>query len=285
MIDLSGRPDLRWLSRLVADIHVAAPRSEFVLAGAKARDLLVTYAHNIPIDRVTEDVDLAFSVAGWDEFLSLRQALLASGKFTEQGRMPHRIQHRGIGAARIDLIPFAGVEDAKRQIAWPPDGAMVMNVIGFREAYSAAIRVALPEAEWINVVPLYALVLLKLAAWCDRRLTTPGKDAQDIRLFFKRYLEAGNQERLSAEASHLLDKPDFDFEAASAWLLGRDAGSLLRAPATGDAARFFMKVVEQEVQARTESRLLADMRSVTPKEDLRLLEEFHKGLQAGLSRS
>jgi predicted nucleotidyltransferase len=285
LIDLSGKPDLRWLSSLVADIRGAAPRSEFVLTGAKARDLLVTYAYNIPIERVTEDVDLAFAVAGWDEFLSVRQALLASGKFSERGKVPHRIQHRGLGTARIDLIPFAGVEDAKRQIAWPPDGAMVMNVVGFREAHSAAIRVALPEAEWINVAPLHALMLLKLAAWCERRLTTPGKDAQDIRLFFKRYLEAGNQERLSTEASHLLDEPDFDFEAASAWLLRCDAGSLLRAKATGDAAGFFVKVVEQEVQAGTESRLLADMRSVTPSQDMRLLEEFHKGLRAGLSRS
>ncbi len=104
-----------------------APRSHFLLAGARARDLILTYGYQIPTDRATEDVDLAFAVDDWGEFLALRRDLLASGRFGERGRSLHCIQHLGVGKARIDLIPFAGIEDADRRIAWPPDGGVVMK--------------------------------------------------------------------------------------------------------------------------------------------------------------
>jgi predicted nucleotidyltransferase len=284
LIDLSNKPDLRWLSSLIGDIREAAPEGDFMLTGAKARDLLLTHAHSIAIERATEDVDVAFAVRGWDEFAALRESLLAGGRFVERGNVQHRMYHQGPGQTRVDLIPFADIEDANRQIAWPPDGAVVMNVIGFREAHRAAVRVLLPNTEWINVTPIHALVLLKLAAWKDRRVTSAGKDAQDIRLLLRCYIDAGNQTRLYEEASHLLEAPDFDLEEAGAWLLGHDAATLLLEPAPGAAAGFFLGMIEAEVGAEEESILLSDMRSATPSKDMAMLRAFHEGLSTRLSQ-
>src|SRR5437879_319167 len=105
-LDLSTKPDLTWLARLVADVRTAAPQMSFLLAGAQARDLLLTHAHGIDTGRATEDVDFAFMVADWEDFLQLRERLLASGRFVDT-RSPQRLRHHGIGASRVDIIPFA----------------------------------------------------------------------------------------------------------------------------------------------------------------------------------
>ena len=154
-----------------------------------------------------------------------------------------------------------------------------MNVIGFREAHDVAIAVDLPEAMSVDVPTLYALMLLKLAAWADRRVIPPlGKDAHDIRLLLKHYLEAGNQERLYTVAAHLLDRADFDFEAAGAWLLGHDARVMLNESVTAaSSVPFYLAIVQREATAATESLLLGDMRSPNPTNDLRLLRAFFEG--------
>jgi predicted nucleotidyltransferase len=278
-LDLSAKPDLVWLARLVADVRIAAPETEFLLAGAQARDLLLTYAHGIDTGRATKDVDLAFMVDDWKNFFLLRKRLIGSGRFIEDTESLQKLKHHGIGASNVDVIPFAGVEDAQRHIAWPPDGGVVMNVNGFREAHDVAIAVDLPEAMSVDVPPLYALMLLKLAAWADRRVIPPlGKDAHDIRLLLKHYLEAGNQERLYTVAAHLLDRTDFDFEAAGAWLLGHDARVMLNESVTAaSSVPFYLALVQREATAATGSLLLGDMRSPNPANDLRLLEAFFEG--------
>jgi predicted nucleotidyltransferase len=131
----------------------------------------------------------------------------------------------------------------------------------------------------VDVPPLYALILLKLAAWADRRVIPPlGKDAHDIRLLLKHYLEAGNQERLYTVAAHLLDRADFDFEAAGAWLLGHDARVMLNeSVAAASSVPFYLAIVQREATAATESLLLGDMRSPNPANDLRLLGAFFEG--------
>lgn len=72
-MDLSDRKELVWLSELVRDVFAAFPTFRPLLVGAMARDLLLHYAHSVPIARATEDVDFAFAVAvaDWDEFESL----------------------------------------------------------------------------------------------------------------------------------------------------------------------------------------------------------------------
>jgi len=281
-LDLSNKPELVWLSRLVADVQVVAREHDLLLVGAQARDLLLMHAYRIDTRRATEDVDLAFLVGDWRQFFDLRTRLVESGRFSEHTSTLHKLTHHGVGTSRVDLIPFAGVEDADRHIAWPPDGAVVMNVIGFREAREAALSVAMPDGVSVNVPPLHGLLLLKLSAWADRRLMPPlGKDAHDIRLLFKHYLEAGNQERLYVEAAHLLDRSDFDFEVAGAWLLGHDARALLEASATAaNTVPFYDGLVKRETSAATESMLLSDMRSSDPAFDLRLLRSFAEGFGA-----
>jgi len=70
-LDLAAKSELTFLAELVADLRAAAPAWKPLLVGAMARDLLLYYAHNIPVGRATEDIDLEFAVADWGGILPL----------------------------------------------------------------------------------------------------------------------------------------------------------------------------------------------------------------------
>lgn len=223
--DLSDRGDLRPLAELVATMHEAWADGRFLLVGAMARDLLLEYAHGIPAQRATEDIEFAFAVPDWRAYGELRDALIGGGRFAEMARVPHRLLFDG--HRKVDLIPFGGVERPDGAIVWPPPQDSRMVVLGFREALDAAVQVQLPDGISVAVASLSAQAVLKLFAWSDRRYEQPGKDAGDFWLLLHHYLDAGNRERLYSEAVHLLEAEDYNDDLAGAWLMGFDARQLL----------------------------------------------------------
>ncbi|MGH7772647.1 MAG: nucleotidyl transferase AbiEii/AbiGii toxin family protein [Candidatus Binatia bacterium] len=226
-LDLADNNDLTFLAELVADLRAAAPAWKPLLVGAMARDLLLYYAYEIPVSRATEDVDLGFAVADWEDFAALRAALVASTYFEADKRVVHKIHHRQ--RRQVDLIPFGGLERPDGSIAWPPRGDEAMTVLGYREALASAIDVRLPEGQRVLVVSLPMLAVLKVIAWSERHATAPRRDAADLLLILKNYLDAGHQQRLYDEAPHLLDNSNFDYERAGAWLAGQDAATAIQA--------------------------------------------------------
>jgi predicted nucleotidyltransferase len=271
-LDLSKKTELRWLSGLVRLVGSAAGGLPFFIAGATARDLILEYGYGIVADRKTHDVDFAFRVADWPAFETLRSRLLATERFTAAVGNAHRLQFDADIA--IDLVPFGAIEKPDRTIAWPPNGAVVMSVFGFREAMSATISVSLPQGVAVPVVSLAALAILKIAAWLERRYVQPGKDAQDLWLVMRYYLDAGNRDRLYAEAAQLLERDDFDYETAGAWLLGHDMGKLLAASEKSKIAAF----LEHESDPEGLLALVGDMRA-RPEKALPLLRAMTNGVK------
>lgn len=271
-LDLSTQNDLQWLSSLIAAVRVAAAAVPFLVTGAAARDLLLWHAHGIHTGRATQDVDIAFSVAGWDDFSALKARLIASGAFSEVAGMIQRVRFRG--GLDVDLLPFGGVEDKDRIITWPPQGDSMMNMFAFKEVLAHAVEVKLPAAETVLVPSLAGLGLLKLVAWTDRRIRAPGKDAPDFALILRYYLPAGNEERLYEEGAHLLAEEQFDYEAAGAWLLGNDMARLLSR--TGQ--EWLMALLNQETDADGRLRLVGDMR-MEPQKSLDLVQALARGVR------
>ena len=74
-----------------------------------ARDVLLSYAHEIPIARATMDIDLAFAVDDWKTYEGLQTALLESGKSTKD---PHM--------ACGQILPFALGEREINITQYPP---------------------------------------------------------------------------------------------------------------------------------------------------------------------
>jgi len=271
-LDLSLRNDLHWLSSLVSVVRFAAVGIPFFLAGAVARDLLLWYSYGIRTGRATQDVDIAFFVAGWDDFFSLKSRLFASGVFLEVPGIVQRVRFKG--TLDVDLLPFGGVEDSNRSIIWPPQGDSVLNVFAFKEVLADAVEVKLPAGELVHVPSLAGLGLLKLVAWADRRLLAPGKDAGDFALILRHYLPAGNEERLYAEGAHLLAEEQFDYEVAGAWLLGHDMARLL----ARDGQMWLLTLLNKEADSEGSLRLVGDMR-VEPRLSLPLVQAMARAVR------
>ena len=277
MLDLSSRHELDWLAELVADARSAVPHVELLLVGALARDLLLHYGHGRKIERVTVDVDFALAVADWRAFSAARDALLGSGAFIAHRNVGHKLQHAKYGG--IDLIPFGAVERPDATIAWPPDGDEIMEVIGYAEAARAAIDVALPKGQTARTVSLPMLAVLKVFAWNDRHRITQGKDAVDLRLILRSYLEAGNLERLYTEFPHVITDR-FDFERTSGWLLGHDARTALSRNSMRfeQVTRRLDAILGRELSPDRQSPLALQLDSSRPDAALELLGAFHAGL-------
>ena len=277
MLDLADKPGLRWLAAVVADFREAAPGVDLLLAGAVARDVLLSYAHGIALGRATHDADLALAVPDWGTFEILRGRLVESGRFKQLASFPHKLQHDS--GIRIDLIPFGGVERPDGSIAWPPEYAEVMEVLGFAEARASAIAVGLPDNQILHVVALPMLVLLKVFAWADRRLREPRKDAADLFAILTNYLDAGQAERLYVEAAHLLDDAAFDYRIAGAWLAGYDARVLVdrHSKRPEHIVDRVTTVLAQESDADGSLRLVGEASGIDPEYARRLLAAFLAG--------
>lgn len=229
--DFSLTPELASLANVVKALQAVADPlgSEFFVTGAAARDLTLHHAYAVPVGRQTEDVDFAVMVNDWNAFTTLRQTLIDSGEFTPRpGPATHRLRHRS--GLPLDLVPFGAIERADRTIAWPPDQSTVFDCFGANEAFANCLWIKLPEEVVTRVASIPALAILKIAAWNDRKLTFPGKDAPDLALILRNYLACGTINHAAMDHGDLFDDPAFDYEIAGTRLLGRDVAVLLDEP-------------------------------------------------------
>jgi len=201
--------------------------TQYFLAGATAREILLHHVFGRPPGRRTMDVDLGISVRDWDHFQLLKSALMEHGRFEPDPPVVQRLIYPSKPPVVVDLIPFGGVEVGDRTVAWPPEEDIVMRVTGFSDALQSAVPVRLDDDLEIPVVSLPLLLVLKLFAWIDRKHEK--KDAPDIYILLRQYGDAGNEERLYGEQIELLEAEGYDFELAGAHLIAIDASLMISA--------------------------------------------------------
>lgn len=199
----------------------------YFVAGALARVILLEHVHGQSPGPATRDVDFGVTVKDWPTFQSLKNELIGTGAFESAPGIAQRLIYiRDIHHSWIDLVPFGGIEQDGRMIAWPPDRVMVMNVAGFSEAADAAIEVEIAPGLTLAVASLPSLAVLKLITWLDRWPENRGKDAQDFFHILSRYAEAGNMDRLYDSEQDLMARAAFDPDLAGAGLLGKETAQL-----------------------------------------------------------
>lgn len=274
LLDFSRRSELALHADIVADVEAAAVPLGIsaLIVGAFARDLHLLYAHGIEPQRQTEDLDFALAVRNWSEFEALKQSLISSARFKAAPAAAHRLRYRT--GLPVDLVPFGPLETEDRKIAWAPSGDIVMSVFGFKEALAAAHGVVLPGDVRSRVVSLPALALLKLICWEERHAAFPRKDAQDLQLILRSYLDAGNEARLWDEFLSWTEEDDFDSRQAGARMLGHDVSMLLDDAATERVG----SLLRTQADAEDPGRLPAEMNREEPDQARALLSAMHRGL-------
>lgn len=209
-----------------------ALRVEVLLVGATARVILLEHIFGLNPGRATRDVDFAFAVENWDQFNQIKQYLISTGKFRQVPYAAHKLLLRSSVLEHefpVDLIPFGDIEDSDNMIAWPPDMTTVMNLAGYRDALKSAINVEITAEVNINIVSLAGLAVLKIFAWSDRGNSTNNRDAIDLLTLLRTYHEIENSDRIyhDADGYAALESFDYDPERTGAWLLGKDAATIL----------------------------------------------------------
>jgi predicted nucleotidyltransferase len=279
-VDASRPLDDLTLAVLRAFRGVAADGQWFV-CGAMARDILTWHVHGVPLPGATRDVDLAIAVPGWDAFRALQLRLADAHDFAVDAGSPGRLRLPAVTGRPgypVDLIPFGGVEGPAGALAWPPDGRVTMNVMGFREALASACAVTVDTDLAVRVASLPMLAALKLLAWEDRRSVTV-KDARDFAFLLAAYERTLGTARLYQEEAAVLAETGYDLEQTGARLLGRDAARSLSA-ATRSAV---LAVVED---ARLRDALLTEVAAAHRSRDNALavaagcLRQFVLGLRS-----
>lgn len=251
---------------------------ETFLVGATARIILLEHVYGLRTGRATRDVDFAFAVENWDQFQSIKQALIATTTFEAMERVEQRLIYKPADITQkfvVDIIPFGGLEGENNMIAWPPDMTALMSVAGFSDAHASAVHVEVEPSLVISIASIPGIAVLKLFAWVDRGQEDP-KDAIDLITLLRQYNEAGNQQRVYEDAAAALEAAGYDVELAGAWLLGVDAAAL-SSPAT--QSQLDALFADRSIVAR----LVTDMsRAIRARDDAldysrALLEQFLKG--------
>ena len=251
----------------------------YFLAGAMARDIVLTHVFSIETGLATSDIDFGVTVGSWQQFSSIKNELIGTGKFAPDKNIEHRIYYVPQGDHTdwpVDIIPFGDIESPPHFIVWPPDGSVTMNVIGYEEVLATATPVKIADDLTVQIASLPGLAVLKLFAWQDRHAETT-KDARDLALLFRHYHAAGNQERIYAEEMSLMQAVDYDLDLASPRLLGGDVGQLASA-ATLEQLHVLLN------NAKMTDRLITHMSAVFRAADdsiaaaEHLLDQFKAGL-------
>jgi predicted nucleotidyltransferase len=157
----------------------------------------------------------------------------------------------------VDIVPFGPIATNTQTIAWPPEQAVEMNVLGFEDAYRHAQLVRL-KAHPELTVPFASpagLAIMKTIAWRDRGSDLRVKDALDLAYLMRTYADANNMERLYEQHADLLAHHDFALEPSGARLLGRDI-SMIASQETRDA---ILNILDRETGEQPQYRLVEDM--------------------------
>ena len=197
---------------------------DFLVVGATARDMVLVYGYGATIERGTTDVDFGMNVASWDEFNALRARLLEAG-YKADAHKSHRLSREDEEGLRreIDIVPFGEIADNDHNISWPPEQDVVMNVLGFSEAFEHALDVQISEDPSI-VIPVASpagLCLLKLVSWLDREVGLRAKDAADFEYLIWSYTKIP-EIRDAVYEEGPMEAQDWVETNASAMKLGQD---------------------------------------------------------------
>ena len=163
----------------------------FFVVGASARDFILRHQYGIEPRRKTGDMDLGGEVASWEQFKTLFDSLISTGRFS---RTPERRRSR-CGTVLIDILPFGPITDEDKKISWPPEHEIIMSMAGFEEAYehSITIRVSSDPDLDIKLATLPGLAIMKLISWREK-YPDRKRDAEDLLLIMNTYEEAGNSD-------------------------------------------------------------------------------------------
>lgn len=210
--------------RVLKGISGVVDVDNFMLIGAKCRDILhADFSCETPL-RMTRDVDLAMAAQGLESFAWLKE------HFSTKDRPWQEICVDGM---RSDVVPFGAVENPPGEVS-PVDGIR-FNVSCFKEVFDSAEHRDFGDGLCIRVPSYPGFAALKLHAWFDRAPGGVYKDASDLALVLTWYESRQDLWDLFPD-----DDENFGVVAVmAAWVLGSEIAKTLGQEKTAELLQRF----------------------------------------------
>lgn len=272
--------------RLLGDLDdvLEAQGVPYLLSGAMAREILLHYGHGCPSGRKTTDLDFGVTVRDWEAYKAIKVALVAFGKFRLDPKEAQRVIHSDAATetdTRVDLVPFGGIAGPDGSIAWPPDGAHVMHVLGYEQALASAIRLKIDGTRGIPMASAAGQAILKLVAHRDRATRTQGRDATDFYELLRHHADTLTEEQLYDVYPEAMERYEFKPEPAGAWILGRQVARII----DGQLSQWLATILAPDARDRLLDGMLREYQRIEPNdrksEAGALLSAFEQGLGFG----
>lgn len=205
---------------------LSATGIEYIVVGAKAREILLRHVHGLSPGRSTQDLDLAIFVKDWQNYHAIRSILLGAGfrETRDIHKLVYWVELPGADTSqyKLDILPYGGVENPDGYVIWPLEYALMMNMAGYQQASDFALSVEIESGLIVRIVNLPSFVTLKLLCWNDRHGTTT-RDAEDILLVMRHYGSTQEPSRPYDDACFpAFEQLGFDLDNMWLWLLGSD---------------------------------------------------------------
>lgn len=209
---------------------------DYLLVGARARDLITYCIAGLPLGRATLDVDISVAVRGHAE-LSELMSTLRTGR-----RKGIRFS---VGSMPVDLLPYGAI--ASCGIVEQEEGVL-LDVTGMHEARATALAITVAKDQCVNCASLAAMLLLKLVAWEIRRSYT-AKDAQDLAILLDASHSGPYEERCWDDDGAIYD---YDVFLVGPYLQGR---AIARDFTEASASRILRLLLDREQRERLVARM------------------------------
>ena len=229
----------------------------FFVVGATARDIILTYGYGVNIVRATSDIDFGVQVSDFDQYEKLKKELISSGLFELTNEI-QRLKYKS--SLLIDIVPFGAIMNRDGSVYWPPDHEVKMNALGFIESYENAVNVRLRESPVLEIpfATLAGLAIMKIISWNDN-YPERKKDALDLSVIMRYYLDAGNEDRLFESEVDIIESLQeaggVDYLKAGARMLGRDMEKI----AEPESKKKIIEIFERETSEQDRYKLVEDM--------------------------
>lgn len=201
-------------------------------------------------DRETRDVDSIVELQSWEEWKTFTEGLAKLG--FQRGAEEHKLRY---GEAQFDLVPYGGLVSAEQVLTWPSTN-FEMNMMGMSDALNSAKLTEVVPGVSLPVAPLWSIVVLKIAAYQDRRYP---RDLTDIVYIADEFERADLQTR----RYDVLDQ--VAIEQAGAYLLGLDIKTFASTESVAHSKAFLESIINEyspiiAVVLREEGRAFSDSR-------------------------
>lgn len=280
------RPLEPHLVRLLGDLDdvLETQKVPYLLSGAMAREIFLHYGHGCASGRKTTDVDFGVTVRDWEAYEAIKAALVECGRFRLDQREAQRIIHSDAESGtdtQVDLVPFGRIAGSDGSIAWPPDGAHVMHVLGYEQALASAIRLRIDRSRGIPMASAAGQAILKLVAHADRAARTQGRDAADLYELLRNHANTLTDEQLYDVYPEAMAGNEFRPVPAGAWILGKQVAEMIDAR----LGQWLATILAPGARDRLLDGMLRGYRGIEPDHQVSeagvLLSAFERGLGSG----